>query len=84
MTVSAVLSFNEKGEMTNFVAKRYRDVRGHYDLEEWSIPMSEYRKINGIKIPTKAEGVWKLNSGDFSYIKIEVTDVIYNDPSLEQ
>ncbi len=58
--------------------------RGHYDLEEWSIPMSEYRKINGIKIPTKAEGVWKLNSGDFSYIKIEVTDVIYNDPSLEQ
>jgi len=86
MTASAVLYFNEKGdekgEMTNFIAKRYREVKGHYYLEEWSPLMLEYREINGIKIPTKLEVVWKLSSGDFPCIKIEVTDIMYNNLSI--
>jgi hypothetical protein len=78
MTSSAVFHFNEKGQVTNFVAERYRENNGRYDLETWSTPIYDYKEINGIMIPTSGEAVWNLSSGDFSYIKLEITDVDYN------
>ena len=82
VTSSAILYFNEKGEMTDFVAQRYMDVDGKYALETWSTPITEYGEINGIRLPIKGEGVWKLSSGDFSYIRLEITDIEYNNTSL--
>ena len=79
--VSAILYFNEEGEMTNFVAERYRTVGKQYTLETWSTPVGDYREIKGIRIPTRGEGVWKLSSGDFAYVKPEITDIEYNNPS---
>jgi hypothetical protein len=81
VTASAIIYFNEKGEMTDFVARRYMSVDGGYSLETWSTPIKEYREINGIRLPVKGEGVWKLSSGDFTYISLEVTDIEYNNPS---
>lgn len=77
VTVSAVVYFNEKGELINFVADRYMDVGGKFKLEKWSTPIKEYRELNGIRIPAKGEGVWNLDTGDFSYIDLEVTDIEY-------
>jgi hypothetical protein len=34
-------------------------------------------------IPTKGEAIWKLNSGDFSYIRAEITDIEYNNPYID-
>lgn len=82
VTASAALYFNKKGELTNFIAERYRDVDGKFSKETWSTPISEYKEINGIRIPIKGEGVWNLSSGDFSYIKLEITDIEYNNPSI--
>lgn len=81
LTASATLYFNEKGEMTNFIAERYMSVGDEFSLETWSTPIGEYREINGIMVPTKGEGVWKLSSGDFSYIRLEDVDIEYNNPS---
>jgi hypothetical protein len=80
VTASAIIYFNEKGEMTDFVARRYMSVDGGYSLETWSTPIKEYREINGIRFPVKGEGVWKLSSGDFTYIKLEIIDIEYNNP----
>jgi uncharacterized protein DUF6544 len=82
MKLPATVYFNEAGEITSFVAKRYREMNGHYDLEDWAVTMAEYREFNGIRIPTKAEIVWKLSSGDFSPIKLEVTRVVYDEHFL--
>ena len=82
LTASAILYFNEKGEMTNFVAERYMTVDDEFSLETCSTPIEEYREVHGIKIPTKGEGVWKLSSGDFSYIRLEIIDIEYNNPSI--
>ncbi len=79
---SAVFCFNQKGEITNMVADRYRDADGRFELTPWSTPIEGYREFNGIRIPYKGDGVWKLDSGDFSYIRLEVTDVEYNIPEL--
>ena len=65
VTASAVIYFNEKGELTNFIAERYRDVDSKFFKETWSTPISEYREINRIKIPIKGEGVWNLSPGIF-------------------
>jgi hypothetical protein len=83
ITVSADVFFNQKGQMTNFVAERYMDVNGGGILKKWSTPIKEYAEINGIMVPVKGEGVWKLSTGDFCYVKISrVTDIEYNNPNV--
>jgi len=82
VTASAVLYFDEKGDLTNFIAERYMDVEGKFFKETWSTPISEYKEIKRIRIPIKGEGVWNLSSGDFSYIRLEITDIEYNNPSI--
>ena len=75
---SAVFHFNEEGELTNFNAERYREFDGQYTMDEWSTPLKEYKEINGRRIPVKGEAVWHLKSGDFCYIKVELTGIEYN------
>jgi hypothetical protein len=83
LTASAVLYFNKKGQMTNFVAERYMDVGEKSVLEKWSTPFKEYAELNGIMVPVKGEGVWKLSAGDFCYVKITgITDIEYNNPNV--
>jgi len=77
-TASAVFHFNEKGQIINFVAKRYMENDGRFELETWSTPIDGYKEINGIKIPISGKAVWNLSSGDFNYIKLEITDIVYN------
>lgn len=79
VSVAAVVYFNEKGELINFVADRYMDVGGKFKLEKWSTPIKGYGELNGIRIPVKGEGVWNLDTGDFSYIALEVTNIEYID-----
>lgn len=83
LSVSAVFNFDDKGKLTNFTAKRSRDTSGGKMVETtWSTPISEYREMAGLRLPVKGEGVWNLKSGEFPYIRIEITDVEYNNPSL--
>ncbi len=80
LTASAVLYFNEKGEMTNFIGERYSTIDNK--MTTWSTPIMEYKEIKGIRIPVKGEAVWKLESGDFRYIKVEIADIEYNIHSI--
>lgn len=79
LKVSAILHFNAEGQIVKLTAQRYREVKGEYFLDEWeAIPMNEYREVNGLRIPSKVEVVWKLRSGDFSYFRGELVDINYN------
>jgi hypothetical protein len=81
VTASAVFHIDERGRLTNMVAERYRAVDGEFVLDTWSTPIGEYREFNGVRIPTQGEGVWNLSSGDFSYIRLEVIGIDYNNPA---
>ena len=72
--------FNEKGEVTSITAKRYREVDGEFVLEDWEGEILEYREFNGLTVPSKVDIIWKLDSGDFSYDRIEVMEIEYNKP----
>ncbi len=83
VTASAVFYFDEKGVLTNMVAERYQSLDdGQFSLETWSTPISEYGALGGLRLPIKGEGVGKLRSGDFSYIRVRVADIEYNNPSM--
>lgn len=82
ITASGVFTFNDQGEPIGFTAERYRDVDGEFELETWSILMSDHQKFNGIKIPTAGEITWKLEEGDFTWYKFEIEEFEYNQPEV--
>ena len=74
----AIFFFNESGQVTNMIAKRYREVNGSYILDEWSTPIHEYGEFDGFKIPIRGEAIWHLPDGDLSYIQVVVNKIEYN------
>lgn len=75
---SAVFTFNENGDFVKFSAMRYMGSEANSPLKEWVITLNEYKVYNGIKIPVKGEATWKLNDGDFTWYRLEVYDIEYN------
>ncbi|MFH1258203.1 MAG: DUF6544 family protein [Elusimicrobiota bacterium] len=80
LSCQAALYINEQCQLVNFIAKRYNSDRKK--LFKWSTPISEYREVNGLRLPVKGEAIWHLDTGDFCYIKLEVTDIEYNNPEM--
>ena len=78
-TVSYKVSINAIGEITEMETKRYM---GEESLENWIGRYRNYQKINGVIIPTEAEGIWRLKSGDHSYANFQVKTIEYNNPTL--
>jgi hypothetical protein len=82
ITASGVFTFNDKGEVINFEAERYGEFDGETKLETWTIPVRDYRTFEGIRVPTKGDVTWKLDSGDFNWFNFEVTEIEYNKQEL--
>lgn len=70
-----IVTFNALGEIVTMETKRFMTDQKR---EPWLCRMTNYKDINGVKIPFSAEAVWKLKTGDFSYAKFRVTAVQYN------
>jgi hypothetical protein len=81
-TVSAVLHFDKDGKLVDFVADRYYTGGDETTLETWTTPIKEYGEMEGLRIPVKGEGVWKLDSGDFTYIELQLTELEYGEPEV--
>ncbi|GEO07106.1 hypothetical protein AAE02nite_47700 [Adhaeribacter aerolatus] len=80
VTAAGIFRFNSTGDVTSFEAKRYYDRKEGATLENWLVTVdpNSYREFNGIRVPTKSDVTWKLKTGDFTWFKLEVTDVIFN------
>ena len=78
-TISAVLTFDETGALTNFVSDdRSRTLDGKtYEHVRWSTPVTGWRSVDGHALPD-AEAHWRLPTGEFAYGRFEVLDVAYN------
>lgn len=72
------LHVNEQGQLTHLTTERYREERGRYQLESWTGQFNDYREVNGIYIPTRFEITWRLASGDFTWMRGELTEIEYN------
>jgi hypothetical protein len=80
-TTRAVLSFNDRGELTNFVA----DGRGGMSADgksftgmRWSTPLAGYRQFGSHQLMSRGEGVWHPPAGDYSYLRFNLDAIEYN------
>lgn len=76
-TVSAVLHYNESGQLVNFVSNdRYAidDMKAY----PFSTPVSRYSDFNGFQLPGYGEAIWDYPEGPFTYGKFSVKEVVYN------
>lgn len=74
---SGVFHFDENGNFKKFVAMRYKDAN---DTEptEWIVTATKTEVRNGIKIPVESRAVWKLENGDWTWLKLKITNIAYN------
>jgi hypothetical protein len=82
--ISAVLYFNEKGQLVNFVSddRFYSPTGKTYERVRWSTPVSDYRDINGFNLASYGEAVWHFPEGDFCYARFNIKDIEYNPERL--
>lgn len=70
--------FNSNGEVTKFSALRYRGNGAEAKRHPWEINITGYKVFEGIKVPAKMTSTWKLDKEDWTWLKMEVTDIKYN------
>jgi len=77
ISITAILFFNEQGQLINFTSSDRYDVNG----KQWipfSTPVHEYKNNNGYNILYKGDAVWHYPEGEFVYGKFILKEVEYN------
>lgn len=84
LTVSAILSFDNDGRLTDFISyDRYETVDGRvYRSYPWRTPVQDYGIFHGFRLPSKAETIYERPGGDFCYGIFELEEVSYNKPGM--
>jgi hypothetical protein len=80
-TVRAVLSFNDRGELTNFVAdgRAAASADGKsFTKMRWSTPLRDYREFGSHRLMARGEGIWHAPAGDYSYLHFDLDAIEYN------
>lgn len=77
ISISAVLYFNDKGELVNFVSNdRYAADAGK--KLPWATPLKNYNEINGFKLAGYADAIYSYPEGDLTYGEFTITSINYN------
>lgn len=75
ISASGIFHFNAEGDMTLFEAKRYYTRKEGATLEDWLVENKNYRTMEGIRIPSESEITWKLPTGAFTWLNLEIVEV---------
>ena len=78
---SGVFYFNDEGDFVKFIAQRYKGNKPDDKRYEWVITGSDYTAFEGIRVPSKMNVTWRLEEGDWTWLRLEVEDIIYNNLS---
>jgi hypothetical protein len=81
LTASGIFTFNNEGDVLSFEADRYYDNDGTSTLEKWHVSCdpASIRDFGGIRAPARSEITWKLKSGDFTWYRLQVLDIQYEE-----
>jgi hypothetical protein len=77
LKVSAVLYFDEHGDLVNFRSEDRYDVSKMERLP-FTTPVKDFREFSGIRIPSYGEAVWHYPEGEFVYGRFRLKSVRYN------
>lgn len=80
--VSALLYFNERGQLIDFISNdRYET-----NTQQWlpfSTPVSDYQPVNGMNLLAYGEAVWHYTDTSFVYGRFNAKRIEYNVSSLK-
>lgn len=74
--VEGLFLFRADGEMVSFEAERFYGSGVNAKKERWLITNTGYKVFNGYRIPYRSSVSWKLKEGDFTWLELELTEVI--------
>jgi hypothetical protein len=77
-TGSGIFTFDDSGNFRSFSAMRFMGNKPDAKKYEWVITNFENAEFNGIRIPAKMEATWKLDTGDWKWLKLEITQYQVN------
>ena len=77
ISISAILYFNEKGQLINFISDDRTEVN-EMKQYRFSTPVNGYRNINGINVMSGGEAIWHYPDGEFTYGKFSLNSIQYN------
>jgi hypothetical protein len=80
ITISAILYFNNKGELINFISDDRYQIISEQDrkLVRFSTPVKNYTDFSGHKSPAYGEAIWNLPAGDLCYGQFNTLEVTFN------
>jgi hypothetical protein len=85
LSVSAMLYFNEQGELMNFISNdRYETDGKQYHNYPWATPVEAYNMMGEYYLPSKAKLIYQKPEGDFTYGLMEYKSVQYNLSEFEE
>lgn len=65
-----------------FSANRYYGSGPNAMLEKWLVETKAYKVYDGIRIPSQCKVSWKLKTGNFNWLNLEITDLEFNKAEL--
>lgn len=77
-----VFHFTGDGDIRSCTAARYKGGGPDDKKEVWQVVTKKIDVRNGIRIPVQSEATWRLKEGDFTWYKIDITNIEYNEPRL--
>ncbi len=78
--VKAILQFNNKGELVNFISDDRYMVGKDQQLVRvrWSTPVHGYKEEGGIRYPSSGEAIWGTGDKAYAYAKMNILTIRIN------
>ena len=74
---SGTFYFNEDGDFERFSAMRFQGNEPEAERREWVIEATDYKVFEGIRVPSEMRATWKLDQGDWTWLKMKILDIDY-------
>jgi len=81
-TGSGTFYFDGNGDFVKFSALRYMGNKPDSKRYEWVILVDGYKTFEGIKVPSEMTATWKLEEGDWTWLKLEIAEIKYNENAI--
>ncbi|MBZ9731008.1 hypothetical protein LB467_15040 [Salegentibacter sp. JZCK2] len=76
---SGTFYFNAYGDFIKFSAFRYKGNEPDAKRHNWVLLVKEHKTFDGIKVPSKMTATWELENKDWTWLKLEIIDIKYNE-----
>lgn len=77
-----IFHFNPAGDFIRFTADRFMGNGKNAKPEKWLVEVTGYKEFHGYRIPYKNKVTWQLQTGDFNWANIEITEIDFNFPEI--